>query len=85
VARKGIEARNAAGRTVAEEAARYEGLPLVRRCLELGASMRNLLGYAAQGENLELITYLVDRGAGINDLDEDGETPPRPRNLTGDI
>ena len=75
VAWRGIEARNAAGRTVAEEAARCESLPLVRRCLELGASMRNLLGFAAQGENLELITYLVDRGAGINDVDEDGETP----------
>jgi hypothetical protein len=75
VARRGIEARNAAGRTVAEEAARYESLPLVRRCLELGATMRHLLHFAAQGENLALVTYLVDRGAGINDLDERGETP----------
>ena len=75
VARRGIEARNSAGRTIAEEAARYEDLTLVRRSLELGASMRNLLCFAAQGENLELITYLVNRGAGINDVDDDGETP----------
>lgn len=75
VARVGLDARNAAGRSVAEEAARYDDLTLVRKCLELGAPMRNLLHYAAPGENPALIQYLVEHGADVNELDDSGESP----------
>ena len=75
VARVGLDARNRAGRSVAEEAARHENLALVRRCLELGAPTRNLLHFAAPGENLSLIQYLVDHGADVNQLDDLGESP----------
>lgn len=75
VARVGLDARNRAGRSVAEEAARHENLALVRRCLELGAPTRNLLNFAAPGRNLALIQYLVDRGADVNQLNASGESP----------
>lgn len=75
VERRGLQAQNAGGRTVAEEAARYGNLPVVRKSLELGASMRNLLHYAAQGDNLELVKYLVSRGADVNGLNAAGESP----------
>lgn len=73
--REGLEAKNEAGRTVGEEAARYGNLALVRRCLELGASIKNLLHFAASGRSLELVRFLLDSGAGINDQNDVGQTP----------
>ncbi len=75
VRRRGLEARNASGRSVAEEAARYTNLPVLERCLDLGASTHNLLHLAAQGSNLDVVRFLVQRGAPINETNGRGETP----------
>lgn len=66
---------SAGGWTVAQEAARYGNLEVLRRCLELGVSKEGLLHLAAQGRNLKLIELLVEKGADVNELDERGECP----------
>ncbi len=75
VAARGLRERSSLGLTLAEECARSGDLALVGRCVELGASLDNLLHLAAPGRNLELIEFLVDRGAGINGLNKKGESP----------
>jgi hypothetical protein len=75
VRRRGLDARNASGRSVVEEAARYKNLPVLERCLDLGASTHNLLHLGAQGRNLDVIRLLLQRGAAINETDDRGQTP----------
>lgn len=70
-----IQQRNAAGRTLAQEAARYGNLAVIQRCRELGAPMANLLHFAAAGSNTELVRYLLDSGEGVNEVNDLGQTP----------
>lgn len=72
---RGVDARNSAGRSIAEEAARYGNLPVMRRCLELGAASRSLLHWAAAGDNLELIGFLLEHGSDINATNDAGHSP----------
>lgn len=73
--RSGLDVRNAAGRSLAEEAARHGNLAVLRLCAELGGSMGNALQYAAPGANLELVRYLVETGVDVNGLNGQGQTP----------
>jgi len=73
--RDGIDALNEDGLRVAEIAARDGNLPVLKRCIELGSGIRHLLHFAASGEDVEIVEYLLQQGAGINDRDKQGRTP----------
>jgi hypothetical protein len=75
VRRNGVSARGKSGMTVAETAARDGNLAVLRRCIELGGGTQGLLHFAASGDDLEIIEYLLDKGLGINDRNEQGKTP----------
>lgn len=72
---RSLESVNAAGRTVAHEAARYENVAMLRRCLDLGCPTEGLLHLAAQGEDRDAIVLLLERGLDVNALDDRGRTP----------
>ena len=71
----GVDSRNLACRTVAEEAARYGNSVVLRRCLEVGAPITGLLHYAAAGRDLQTVELLIASGSDINEPNSKGESP----------
>jgi ankyrin repeat protein len=70
-----VDEKNSDGRTLAMEAARYENLPVLKECVEHGASLSLLLHYAANNKSTRLLEYLLEVGADINERDPRGRTP----------
>ena len=70
-----INSKNTKGRTVAAEAVRYGNLSLLKECIERGAAIERLLHYAARNNRTDVIDYLLDIGADINETDDRGRTP----------
>jgi hypothetical protein len=63
------------GRTLAEEAAHYGNLDVLRHCLASGAPLEKLIHHSVRGGNVELIRFLVESGADVNAMNDAGFTP----------
>jgi hypothetical protein len=69
---------NAVGRnklTVVCRAITFDNLPMIRACIQHGASLSGTVRAAAQARQTHLIRMLVQAGADINERDEFGCTP----------
>ncbi len=67
------------------QAAQYGDVKSLKEFLDLGADINGkgdilkgtALHYAAFGENFEIVKFLINAGAEVNVIDEDGKTPVR--------
>ncbi len=70
-----IDAVGKNGFTIICEAIKFNNVPMVRACIEHGASLSGTIHRAVGNRRPHLIQMLVDAGADINERDEFGDTP----------
>jgi hypothetical protein len=63
------------GFTVLCEAIKFDNLPVLRACMERGASLSRSIYVAVQNRRPDLIPMLVEAGADVNERDRYGDTP----------
>lgn len=51
------------------------GLSAIKILVENGANIQNILGYAVRYGNIKIVQYLIEKGAGLENLDENQHTP----------
>jgi hypothetical protein len=70
-----IEERNESARTIAQEAARYGNIDVLRACRAHGARMDGAIHLAAMNRSMPAVEYLLSLGVDINELNAQGMTP----------
>jgi len=61
--------------TIVGEAIKFNNVPIIRACIERGASLSETICLAVRNRRPELIQMLVDAGADVNEQDEYGDRP----------
>ena len=70
-----IDAVGKHGSTIVGEAIKFNNLPIIRACIERGASLSETIRLAVGNRRPELIEMLVDAGADVNEQNEFGSRP----------